>query len=1038
MREIPLEELKRIVSEAAEVSTNASNERQLAYGLEHSLETICRTLGTSWSPYTLEHYLPGRKGTKRFADVIHGAVIIEYEPPRSFRGQANATYRHACQQVEEYAQILSGIEGRPITEYILVAWDGETIDFGKKTPSSAEWTGPVPFNRSTAQRLINALQTNGRPLVSQLVLAQHVGPESQTGVRLIPELYRAIVAAESVTPATKTTLLFAEWRRLFGQVVGIGDESLNAYIQAQATAHDVDYGANTSAYLFAINTYIALLAKIVAACALHGAAEDIGDSSVPISQRISALENGTLFEQAGLINMVTGDFFSWYADDPAWERFAPLITDIVDRIADIDFDIAKKSPETTRDLFKGIYETCVPRELRHALGEFYTPDWLAEHGMNVLGWDPTDELLDPTCGSGTFILEALRRRLESSQNRAVDVDRLLDGLWGTDLNPLAVLAAKASLAVFISAYIQRDDQIRLPIFLADAINPAVADGEFFEHELQTERGVKHFRLPRRMVVSPSYYPAMALIQTWIDDGMRPDTIQAQLQALFPDIADTADEWATILETIQIVFDLHDIGWNGIWCSILADRFAAAAITDVSHICGNPPWVKWSHLPREYADFIKPRCQALGVFSQDTWVGGIESDISTVITYEVIDRYLADQGKLGFFITGTVFKNESSEGFRTFSLRDGAMQCAVLSVEDYKAIRPFDGVTNHATFLTVQKGYATTYPVTYRVWDKPASGARYFESAEDFTRWCTYQPCVAQPVPGGQKTDSRPWLVATSDAIETYRAVFKPRDEATPKIARKGVTTDRNGIFWVRILDTKTGLVTIENCHDMGRTKGIAKRQADVEPDNVFPLLRGKDVTPFHAVPSLHIVLPQRGMHGNEELPSEYPKTYAFLRRFKSELEKRSSLKRFQKGKPWWSLWSTGAYTFSPHKVVWREMGGNNFFAAYAGPITEVGMTESKIVIPDHKLYFLSAASADEAHFITGFLNAPCVRNAINAYASQLSLGTSVSDYIGIPDYDEKSVIHTEIATRAEAISMSDEPPSGDDYNYINERVLSIL
>ena len=73
---------------------------------------------------------------------------------------------------------------------------------------------------------------------------------------------------------------------------------------------------------------------------------------------------------------------------------------------------------------------------------------------------------------------------------------------------------------------------------------------------------------------------------------------------------------------------------------------------------------------------------LGVFSEDRWVGGIESDISTVITYEVIDKWLAPRGMLAFFITGSVFANESSQGFRRFELQNRHLHFRVLRVEDF--------------------------------------------------------------------------------------------------------------------------------------------------------------------------------------------------------------------------------------------------------------------------------------------------------------------------------------------------------------------
>lgn len=1036
MTKISDKNLKQLVASAATAANAAQNERQLSSVLEDLLKIECQQLGASWSAYSLETYLPGKRGKRRFLDAVHGAVIIEYEPPKSFNGRAGATFKHACDQAEEYAELLSGIEGRKLEEYILVVWDGDTISFGKNSKGGATWDGALAFDNATAARLIGAIQSNGRPLVSQVVLAQEAGPDSALGAAIIPELFKASGAAEQAKPATKTTLLFAEWRRLFGQVIGVGDGPLREFIEGQSKKYAIDYAQNTPAYLFAVNTYIALLAKTVAACALPGAAEDIRDSAVSIKQRIGSLEDGSLFRHAGLTNMVSGDFFSWYADDVAWSNYAPQISAMIDQLADIDFDIAKKSPDTTRDLFKGIYETCVPRELRHALGEFYTPDWLAEHGMDVLGWTPENDLLDPTCGSGTFILEALRRRLAVSAAPKKDAADLISGIYGTDLNPLAVLAAKASLAVFISPFITKGQEIRLPVFLADAINPAVAIGDYFEHELPTEKGNKIFRLPKKMVESPNYYSAMARIQARIDDDLLPEKILSELKKNYHDIAHDDDEWSAILETIETIYDLHNIGWNGIWCSILADRFAAGSIAEVSHICGNPPWVKWSHLPPDYAEFIKPRCQALGVFSEDSWVGGIEADISTVITYESVDRYLAKGGKLGFFITGTVFKNESSEGFRKFSLHDGAMRCKALLVEDYRAIKPFEGVTNHPTFLVLEKGKKNKYPVKYLLWDAPADKRRSFKSGKDFVTSCNPRSLVAKPVPGGSKADSRPWMVGPASEISTYQAVFAKR--GAKKVARKGVTTDRNGIFWVSVKPDVSGRVEIENLNTVGRTKGIAKRKASVEADHVFPLLRGKDIGAFSAAPSLHILVPQRGMHGEEDLPTTHPLAFDFLRRFKAELEKRSSLKRFQKGKPWYSLWSTGEYTFAKYKVAWKEMSGGRFSAAYIGPVNDLVLGKNKIPILDHKLYFLTARTQAEAYFFTGFLNAPCVGAAINAYASQLSLGTSVSDYVGIPDYDKTNNLHKSVSKLARRLSNKVAPPTEAEWADLNSLVSKTL
>ena len=96
----------------------------------------------------------------------------------------------------------------------------------------------------------------------------------------------------------------------------------------------------------------------------------------------------------------------------------------------------------------------------------------------------------PHCGPGTFVLEALKRRLIAHGAGVFPpAHEILAGLYGIDLNPLAVLAAKASLVVVLASGINFDTPTALPIYLADAINSATQtrDG-FFVHILQTELG----------------------------------------------------------------------------------------------------------------------------------------------------------------------------------------------------------------------------------------------------------------------------------------------------------------------------------------------------------------------------------------------------------------------------------------------------------------------------------------------------------------------------------------------------------------------
>jgi len=946
------------------------------------------------------------EGKFRYADVAHGAIVIEYEPPKSFKGREGAEFYHAKGQAEEYVELLSIEEGRPINEYTLIAWDGLHIAFGEYEDADYAWGSLSKFNDAQAKRLITQLRDNGTPLVHPKLLGELVGPESALGATLLPLFFQAIRIAASEQRTTKTKLLFTEWKRLFGQVVGVQSDALKSLLAEQGLRHHAPYQKDMAAYLFALNTYIALVAKLVAALSLPSVSEDIANTNVPIYQRIMALESGRLFVGAGISNMLNGDFFSWYSESAFWEKFELPIEDILTRLSSISFDITRKSPDSTRDLFKGIYMSFVPRALRHALGEYYTPDWLADHALDLVNWDPKKGLIDPTVGSGTFVLEGLKRRLVKA-SPDTKASELLDGLAGTDLNPLAVLAARASLVVFLANRLDPAHPIRLPIYLADAVNPAKPTGDFYEHSLQTELGVKHFSIPRKVVHHAEYYGIMSQIRELVEANQKIESIVKAVHRTIPELSQ--EELQAITETVTTLTELHDHGWNGIWCAILADRFAAGALNQSEYVIGNPPWVKWSHLPPDYAAFIKQRCLDLGVFSVDRWVGGIESDIATVITYVSVEQYLKTGGTLAFFITGTVFSNESSQGFRRWRISQRDIDMRVNCVEDYAAIAPFEGVTNHPTLLVLTKGHPTEYPVPYKKWLR---SRKAFDSASQFREEAGSVDLFAAPVPG---SDAGPWLKGTLEQHEIWQHLFREGDR--PYRARKGVTTDCNGVFFVKAApSTQPHKCTIANEPLLGRKRDLPLVREMIEIHYLYPLLRGRGLKAFSVQPDpdYKIIVPQSGMHGDPNLPVTAPDTYRYLARFKTTLLNRSSYKRFQSSSPFWSVWSTGAYTFSPYKVLWKEMGGS-FSAAYIGPVKDP-LTGEKVAIPDHKLYFVPFETEAEAAYLTGILNAPIVAQAITAYAAQLSLGASVVEYLHVPKYDAGSQSHIQLSNKVQAIT----------------------
>jgi hypothetical protein len=115
----------------------------------------------------------------------------------------------------------------------------------------------------------------------------------------------------------------------------------------------------------------------------------------------------------------------------------------------------------------------VEPETRHELGEFYTPDWLAELTLREIGYKPDQSLLDPACGSGTFLFTAIRLLVEQGMVGQNLVDFALENIMGMDVHPLAVTIAKINYMLALLPHMRsgrRRGQLRtIPVTMANAL-----------------------------------------------------------------------------------------------------------------------------------------------------------------------------------------------------------------------------------------------------------------------------------------------------------------------------------------------------------------------------------------------------------------------------------------------------------------------------------------------------------------------------------------------------------------------------------------
>ncbi|MFX0146721.1 MAG: class I SAM-dependent DNA methyltransferase [Candidatus Hodarchaeota archaeon] len=114
------------------------------------------------------------------------------------------------------------------------------------------------------------------------------------------------------------------------------------------------------------------------------------------------------------------------------------------------------------DLFHDLYQQIIIPVTRHRLGEFYTSSNLVKMMVNEI-YKIGKKVLDPSCGSGTFLVEILLKILNSKQSRDVKIDAI-NNIYGFDVNPIAALTAKVNLNLIILDYFNpNESKLKGPI-----------------------------------------------------------------------------------------------------------------------------------------------------------------------------------------------------------------------------------------------------------------------------------------------------------------------------------------------------------------------------------------------------------------------------------------------------------------------------------------------------------------------------------------------------------------------------------------------
>ena len=730
--------------------------------------------------------------------------------------------------------------------------------------------------------------------------------------------------------------------------------------------------------LFLQHTYLTIVAKTIAARVLD---LDVRDAASILS--------GRLLAEAGIYGAVESDFFDWVLKDADG-------ADLVLRLARQASRFRLRDVET--DVLKALYESLIDPAQRHDLGEYYTPDWLAAKVTEAAVTDPlAQRVLDPACGSGTFLFHAIRRLLAASREAgwsgARSVVACVRQVRGLDIHPVAIIIARVTWLLALGPTIQeRDADLFVPVFLGDALQWSVnrvADTPEVQVPVPDEPP---------LVIPADFAQDQAAFDTGLQvlrDGLARNAGIGEVGASLARIPGVrAADARAMAATYGRLLALYQAGKNHIWPYVLSNLRRPLWLSrddqQADVVLGNPPWVAYRHLSAELKPRLRDACRAL-----DLWVGGqlaTQQDLCALFWARSAQRYLRLGGRIAFVLPYAALNRPAFGGLR----RGQFMRTLEVRIDEAwsfdERVRPLFPVP--ACVLIGTRAPAGALPATVTRY----SGAlpRRDATAEEAVRFLSAVEDRWPPIPT---------LVGASP----YRARFKQGATIVP----------RRFFIVVKELSGRLG----EN-RTAPRVRGKAGPQdkrpwRDLEPPRgpveeqfLRSVLLGENIAPYRILQPALGVIPLSSNHILDAAGASaegFKNLAAWLRDVETKWEENCSRR------PNGALMMTLTQQIDHMRKLSAQtvQSGPRLVYAKAGTLFSAAVLSDQTAIVDHMAYWATIRSSAEGRYLSAILNSDTARERIAPMQPKGQGGARHFDNLvwelKIPEFDARVALHKQLA-----------------------------
>lgn len=1021
---------KRIITKSKIAPNEATIENYFDCELFAFFRDVFVPLGFEYNPVKEAAVATQRHVTKGRADSAIGALIIEFKQP--------STLSNKKQQDKAVSQISDYLLGMPLeNELIGFVTDGTKGCFVSRNDIgiTTEHFSKISFDN--LDRLVQAIiKLRLIALSSENLVNQFCKPPENDGIAftLVKTLYNNL----STNMIPKTEMLFKEWKELFNlshddisKQQAIIDRK--ASLEGLLNTHFLQGSNDEYIALFALQTAYMIIVKIIAyriasivryKATLIDFETLIDIDSEALRHHLVTLEDGAIFRDYGITNLLEGDFFSWYSTKEQWTSdIATNISGIFSILSLYSDKAVLNTGAKSTDFFKELYQGMIPSAVRHSLGEYYTKRWVAQQVVDeALNLAPVENWkgIDPCCGSGTFITVMIDKVLEETQGKSNEEQlfSVLSRVKGIDLNPVAVLTARVNYFINIAHLLTEQDEIEIPVYLGDSSyvpkKRTYDNVECLEYTINTLASPIDILVPASMVSDAlAFSKAMTAIELFVRN-LDENSVYECLEKLVSvsDLTNLIKE--QIHKLADTLVDLERKNWDGIWARIITNYLTTANIGKFDIIVGNPPWVDWKSLPSGYRDKIVSLCISRKLFSGDSVTGGINLNICALISNVVAENYLSKDGVLGFLMPEPLIFQQSYEGFRNLYLSDDTRLYFRKFTNWTLSGHPFKPVTQK--FLTF---YISAQMVDYR--NGVDVDWYILKSQKNHNDYETLSI--------DEYFDIQKSIVATCHETKNFFSYIASRQQLQDflSVAGQAYYLGREGIeFYPQEMTIfeLSGLPSTKTCTSL---KNIQVKKSKyrvpqtvelLETDFLHPLVKGVDITPFHIEYS-GLIVPFPYDKRDTRLPIPLsdltkcaPKLSAFYQKYKDLILAQTSYNERIIGKKgeFYALARVGAYSFADYYVAFRD--NTKWGAAVISTIDTEWGGAKRPQFQNHAVSICEDIDGkfitfNEAHFICGIMNTPVAFEYV--LKSSDSRSFPIRPRIYIPKYDDSNKTHKEIS-----------------------------